>query len=90
MYVMGLVVRGCVNTMPAATLQACAEQGGFTGDTISDTQGASQHVWDDLMRLGIAEPAVCELLEDEGVEKFEVSWSELLDTVTKALAAARS
>ena len=90
MYVMGLVVRGCVNTMPAATLKACAEQGGFVGDTVSNTQGESQHVWDALLRLGISEPQVCELLEDQGVEKFEVSWSELLDTVTKALEAARS
>ena len=90
MYVMGLVVRGCVNTMPAATLRACAEQGGFEGDTITDTQGDAQAVWDTLLRLGISEPQVCEKLEDEGVEKFEVSWSELLETVTRALEAARA
>ena len=47
-------------------------------------------MWDALLRLGISEPQVCELLEDQGVEKFEVSWYELLDTVTKALEPARS
>lgn len=89
LYVMGLVVRGCVNTMPAATLAACAEQGGFAGDTVSGTQEASRGVWDALSALGIREPEVCQVLEDEGVEKFDASWAELLATVQKALDAAR-
>jgi transaldolase len=32
---------------------------------------------------------VTALLEKEGVEKFIVSWNELLDTVTAALEAAK-
>jgi transaldolase len=31
---------------------------------------------------------VTQTLEDEGVEKFNVSWGELLDTVTAALEQA--
>lgn len=89
LYVMGLVVRGCVNTMPAATLEACATQGGFRGDTVTGTQAESRAVWDALQALGISEPEVCAGLEVEGVDKFEASWSELLQTVTSALDAAR-
>jgi transaldolase len=89
MYVMGLVVRGCVNTMPPATLEACAEFRGDVHDTVTGTQQASRAVWDTLTSLGINEPDVCQVLEDEGVEKFEASWDELLATVQNALDAAR-
>lgn len=89
MYVMGLVVAGCVNTMPAATLTACAEYSGEVVDTVSGTQSASADVWDQLTALGIREPEVCQVLEDEGVEKFDASWAELLATVQQALDTAR-
>lgn len=89
MYVMGLVVDGCVNTMPEATLRAVADHGVFEGDTVSGTQAASRAIWDQLESLGIHEDAVCEELETEGVDKFEVSWRELLDTVQKALNDAK-
>ncbi len=39
--------------------------------------------------LGIDYDDVTALLEKEGVEKFVVSWNELLDTVTAALEAAK-
>ncbi|MGI9196785.1 MAG: transaldolase [Candidatus Nanopelagicales bacterium] len=90
MYVMGLVVRGCVNTMPEATLRASADSTNFSGDTVTGTQAASRAVWEALEGLGILESDVCKELEDEGVRKFEDSWNELLQTVTAALEAARS
>ncbi|MFM8773430.1 MAG: transaldolase family protein, partial [Actinomycetota bacterium] len=90
MYVMGLVVRGCVNTMPETTLRASAGSTNFAGDTVTGTQAASREVWDALEALGISEVQVCQQLEDEGVRKFEESWTELLQTVTKALEAARA
>ena len=43
----------------------------------------AQQVIDELERLGIAYDDVVEVLEDEGVEKFEKSWHELLDTVSR-------
>lgn len=89
MYVMGLVVNGCVNTMPAATLAASADYVGPVVDTVTGTQAASREVWDQLTALGISEPEVCQQLEDEGVDKFEVSWAELLQTVQHALDDAR-
>lgn len=39
MYVMGLVVSGCVNTMPAATLAACADFTGAVRDTVTGKIG---------------------------------------------------
>jgi transaldolase len=89
LYVMGLVVDGCVNTMPAATLAATASYDGPVVDTVTGTQVASREVWDQLESLGIRETEVCQRLEDEGVEKFEASWSELLATVQTALDDAR-
>lgn len=89
LYVMGLVVDGCVNTMPAATLAACADYAGEVTDTVTGTQAASRDVWEALAGLGINEPEVCQVLEDEGVEKFDASWEELLTTVQQALADAR-
>lgn len=90
LYVMGLVVSGCVNTMPAATLAACAEYTGDVVDTVTGSQAKSQEVWDQLASLGIREPEVCQVLEDEGVTKFDASWAELLATVRQALADAQA
>lgn len=89
-YVIDLVVRGCVNTMPEATLRAVADHGTFAGDTVSGTQSASRQVWDRLEALGISESEVCQHLEDDGVAKFEASWNDLLDTVSRALDSARA
>jgi transaldolase len=77
-------------TMPAATLDACTAYTGPVVDSVTGTQAASRAIWDQLTALGISEPEVCQKLEDEGVEKFDASWSELLDTVRTALDNARS
>ena len=90
MYVMGLVVDGCVNTMPAATLAACAAYTGEVVDTVTGSQQHSRETWEALTALGIREPEVCEQLEDEGVRKFDESWAELLATVDQALSQARA
>ena len=42
-------------------------------------------VLDDLDGLGISYTEVTDLLEREGVEKFEKSWTELLDGVQAEL-----
>ena len=38
-------------------------------------------VFADLEKLGIGYDDVVQVLEDEGVAKFEASWNELLDTI---------
>ncbi|MGZ0146214.1 transaldolase [Kribbella sp. WER1] len=88
LYVDNLVTKGVVNTMPEATINAAAEHSEFSGDTVRGNYAADQKVIDDLERLGISYDEVVQILEDEGVAKFDASWSELQDTVTAALKAA--
>ena len=87
MYVVDLVVRGCVNTMPEATLDAVAAQGVVPADSVTGTAAASAQVWAALADLGIEELQVCDLLEAEGVTKFIESWEQLRATVAAAIAA---
>ena len=87
-YVVDLVARGCVNTMPEGTLDAVATQGVIPDDSIAGTAQASAQVWVDLAALGIVEDDVCQLLEREGVTKFIDSWEQLRATVAAAAGSA--
>jgi transaldolase len=88
LYVDNLVTKGVVNTMPEATIKAVEEHSEFSGDTVRRDYAADRKVIDDLEKLGISYDEVVQVLEDEGVAKFDASWSELQDTVTAALKAA--
>src|ERR1039457_6292770 len=81
MYVVELVAADTVNTMPEATIKATADHGELRGDTIHGTYDASRKVFAELEKLGIGYDDVVQVLEDEGVAKFEASWNELLDTI---------
>jgi transaldolase len=85
MYVVELVAPGVVNTMPEATLNAVADHGVITGDTIRPHYAHAQQVLDDLAAAGIDYDDVVQVLEDEGVEKFETSWNELLESTKSEL-----
>ena len=67
MYVVDLVVKDTVNTMPEATLHATADHGVLRGDTVHGTYDASRKVFADLEKLGISYDDVVQVLEDEGV-----------------------
>ena len=88
MYVEELVVDNTVNTMPEKTLQAFADHGEVPGDTVHGTYEASREVVARLEDLGISYDEVVDLLETEGVDKFDKSWAELLATVESALEKA--
>jgi transaldolase len=90
LYVTELTTSGVVNTMPEATLKAFEDHGELTGDTVRGTYDDARKVIADLEALGISYDDVVKVLEDEGVEKFAVSWKELLDSVRTALEGARS
>jgi transaldolase len=81
MYVVDLVAADTVNTMPEGTIKATADHGKLIGDTIHGTYDASRQVFADLEKLGIGYDDVVGVLETEGVQKFEASWNELLDTI---------
>lgn len=87
LYVTDLVAPNTVNTMPEKTLEAVADHGEITGDTVTGNIAAAQQVFDALTKIGVDLPDVFRKLEDEGVEKFEVSWNELLAATSEQLAA---
>jgi len=89
LYVTELAVDGVVNTMPEKTLEATFDHAPLHGDAVHGSYGSAQRVLDDLAAIGIDYDDVTALLEKEGVEKFVVSWNELLDTVSAALEAAK-
>jgi transaldolase len=88
-YVVELVAPEVVNTMPEKTLEATFDHGVIAGDSITGSYAAANAVLDAIAAQGISYDEVTALLEKEGVEKFIVSWNELLDTVTAALEAAK-
>lgn len=85
LYVTEIAAPGTVNTMPEATLNATFDHAEITGDAIKGTYEESNEILNALEALGISYNDVVEKLEAEGVEKFEVSWQELLATVEGAL-----
>ena len=86
MYVVDLVVADTVNTMPEATMHAMADHGVLRGDTVHGTYDESRAVFADLGKLGIGYDDVVQVLEDEGVSKFEVSWNEMIETIRNELS----
>jgi len=88
-YVVDLVTRDVVNTMPEATLDAVRDHGDVSGDTIVPEYAAAHEALDALTSAGVDLDDVVRVLEDEGVDKFVVAWESLLGTVTSALGAAR-
>jgi transaldolase len=90
MYVEQLVTRGVVNTMPRATIDAVAEEAEITGDTVRGNYAADREVIGALEKLGISYDEVVQVLEDEGVSKFAVSWSDLQEATATAMGALGS
>jgi transaldolase len=86
LYVVELVAADTVNTMPEATMRATADHGVLRGDTIHGTYEESRAVFASLEALGISYDDVVQVLEDEGVSKFDVSWSEMLQGIQNELS----
>jgi transaldolase len=89
-YVTDLVVADTVNTMPEKTLEAFADHGEVHGDQVTGKAEEAQQVFDRLRGVGIDFDDVLQVLEREGVEKFEKSWQQLVDTIESQLEKARS
>ncbi len=86
MYVVDLVAPDTVNTMPESTLHATAEHGVLRGDTVRGSYDASREVFAGLEALGIGYDDVVKVLEEEGVSKFAVSWTEMIETIRNELS----
>jgi transaldolase len=89
-YVEELIAPGTVNTMPESVILAYEDHGDTRGDTVSSSFGDAKKVFADLAAVGIDFDDVVKVLEEEGVEKFEASWKELLEGVEKSLKNAAS
>ncbi|MDL4777155.1 MULTISPECIES: transaldolase [Thermomonosporaceae] len=87
LYVDELVAPGTVNTMPEATLEAEADHGAVRGDTVRGTYEDARAHMAALKDAGVDYDDVVKVLEDEGVDKFEKSWTELLGSISGELDA---
>lgn len=85
MYVVDLVAPGTVNTMPESTIQATFDHGVIPNDSVRGFYEDAHGVIDKLTKLGIDYDDVVQLLEDEGVEKFDASWTELVSAIEQQL-----
>ena len=90
LYVDELVAPGTVNTMPEATLLAEADHGQVRGDTVRGAYDDARAHMAALKDVGVDYDDVVRVLEDEGVEKFEASWKELLDTIAGELESKKA
>ncbi|GGQ34974.1 transaldolase [Actinomadura coerulea] len=90
LYVDELVAPGTVNTMPEATLVAEADHGQVRGDTVRGAYDDARAHMAALKDAGVDYDDVVRVLEEEGVEKFEASWKELLDTITGELESKKA
>jgi transaldolase len=87
-YVVELVARDTVNTMPESTLHAVADHAQITGDTIRNGYPAAHELMENLRKVGVDMADVASLLERQGVESFANSWEELIASVTEQLQKA--
>lgn len=88
LYVTGLAAGATVNTMPEATLRATGLVEESISDTVTPGIEEAQQLLVRIEELGIKMATVTDQLEKEGVEKFLVSWRELLATVENAMRAS--
>jgi transaldolase len=86
-YVVDLVTEGVVNTMPQATLAAVADHGTVRGDTIRSFYAEAHQVLRDLTAVGVDYDDVVDLLEHEGLTKFEKSWALVTGELSDRLRA---
>ncbi|GGL76595.1 transaldolase [Glutamicibacter protophormiae] len=89
LYVTELAAPQTVNTMPEKTLDATAAEAQVRGNAIAGNYDAANRVLDKLAALGIDYNEVVDLLEVEGVKKFEDAWNELLQDMSVALKGAK-
>ena len=89
LYVTELVAPDTVNTMPEKTLDATADHGVIAGDTIRPNYADAKATLDAISAAGADLDDVSRVLEEEGVQRFETAWNDLLDSVAAKLESAK-
>jgi transaldolase len=91
MYVEELVGPETVNTMPRETIAATNDHAVIRGDTLLEDVEGAKATFKALEAAGVSYDEVVEVLEKEGVDKFDKSFDELiagLESKLKTLVAA--
>jgi transaldolase len=89
LYVTELVAPKLVNTMPEKTMEAVYDHGVVPAASITNNYEDAREVLAAVAAAGVSLDDATQVLEDEGVAKFIVSWNELVETVDTALKAAK-
>ena len=89
LYVTELVAPELVNTMPEKTMEAVFDHGVVPANSIQGNYEEARDILAALAAVGVSYDDVTELLETEGVDKFIISWNELVASVEAALEAAK-
>ncbi len=89
LYVTELVAPQLVNTMPEKTMEAVYDHGVVPAASITNNYEDAREVLAAVAAAGVSLDDATQVLEDEGVAKFIVSWNELVETVDTALKAAK-
>ncbi|MEY2815842.1 MAG: Transaldolase [Actinomycetota bacterium] len=89
LYVTELVAPELVNTMPEKTMEAVFDHGVVPANSIQGHYEEARGILAALAAVGVSYDDVTELLETEGVDKFIISWNELVASVEAALEAAK-
>jgi transaldolase len=90
MYVEDLIAPGTVNTMPEGTIRDFADHGEVRADTVRPFYADAAALMLQLERVGVEYDDVVKVLEDEGVDKFIVSWNQLLEQIESKLGEKRA
>lgn len=88
LYVEDLVAPGTVNTMPEGTIHDYADHGETETDTVRPFYDDAADVMLRLKQVGVDYADVVQVLEDEGVDKFIVSWNQLLEQIESKLGTS--
>ena len=89
LYVTELVAPELVNTMPEKTMEAVFDHGVVPADSIHGKYEEANMILLAVSAVGVSYDEATEKLETEGVDKFIVSWNELVETVATALESAK-
>jgi transaldolase len=84
LYVDELIGPDTINTMPEETIRAFQDHGS-PRPSLQDGVAEAQAVFDELAQVGVDYDDVTDTLEREGVEKFEDSFRELLESLAARL-----
>ncbi|HEY8304982.1 MAG TPA: transaldolase [Solirubrobacteraceae bacterium] len=86
LYVDELIGPDTINTMPEETVNAFQDHGS-PRPSLHEGLAEAQAVFDELAAAGVSYDEVTDTLEREGVEKFEASFRELLDSLGAKLGS---